>query len=199
MSLIVRAPECGHFMCDAPAVCRGLCSKHYAAKQRRENPDKIKSAKRKYHLDNRDALLEKSRVNYQATKEDRRAENYRVLYNIAVADYDKIRDFMQRHPQFHLLLNRSSWATRREAVEHRHKDGLIRGTMDCLLNQAYGLIERLYGDDTAAVLDALAEFHRNPPAPTVLGGPVYGLIGRAQKKKVMRYGPAGSVEPQPRQ
>lgn len=176
---------CESFLCDKPATCKGLCSAHY---------------KQKHHEKHRAAHNAKSAENYEATKDDRRAKHYRLFYNITPEEYERIREYMRRHPKYRKLLNKEGGprSYQREAVEHRHKDGLIRGTMAAMLNRAYGLIERLYGDDTADVLEALAEFHRNPPAEQALGQKVYGIIGKAQKKKVMKYGPDGEPVPQQR-
>lgn len=191
---------CGNFLCDKPASCKGLCRAHYAAKQRADSPDLIRERKRKWHQEHKAEMNAKSRQHYEDTKADRRSAHYRLFYNITVEEYERIRDFMRSHVKFRKLLNKEGTprSYQREAVEHRHKDGLIRGAMAVMLNRAYGLIERLYGEDTADVLEALAEFHRNPPAEQALGQKVYGLIGKAQKKKKMLYGPDGSPEPQPR-
>jgi hypothetical protein len=35
----------------------------------------------------------------------------------------------------------------------------------------------------------LADYAENPPAIAALGAPRYGLIGKAQRKKKMIYGP----------
>ena len=196
----VNNSVCQSFLCDKPATCKGLCRIHYAAKQRADNPELIKARKRKWHLDHKEERNAQSRQYYEDTKDDRRRAHYRLFYNITVEEYERIRDFMRRHPKFRKLLNKEGTprSYQREAVEHRHKDGLIRGAMAVMLNRAYGLIERLYGEDTADVLEALAEFHRNPPAEQALGQKVYGIIGKAQKKKVMKYGPDGDPVPQQR-
>jgi hypothetical protein len=89
------------------------------------------------------------------------------------------------HPEFKRLLSKTNT---RDAVEHRHRDGLIRGVMAGMLNRAYGIVERLYGNETADVLRALALFHDTHPATAALGEPRYGIIGKAMNKKVMKYG-----------
>jgi hypothetical protein len=191
MSLIVRNTQiCNAFLCGQPVSAKGLCHKHYHAKYRDDNRPRINEARREYVKEKREQVLTYNHFEGRATK-------YQKFYNITISDYDRIRAFMADHPKFKFLLNKPT-ATMREAVEHRHGDGLIRGVMASMLNRAYGLIERLYGPDTADVLEALAEFHRNPPAELALGEKVYGLIGKAQRKKEMLYGPDGSKTPRPR-
>lgn len=74
-------------------------------------------------------------------------------------------------------------------TDHCHRTGLIRGRLDWRLNKALGVIEKFAPTKTSAVLRALAEYLDHPPATTALGHPTYGLIGKAQYKKKMVYGP----------
>lgn len=122
----------------------------------------------------------------------------RVFYNITPEDFEKIRRYQSEHPVLRTLLNKPS-STKAESVEHRHKDGLIRGVMHGLTNKAYGSLEAIHGSDTPQVLRAMAEFHENPPAVAALGEAVYGLMGKAKHKKEMKYGPDGRKTPLPRQ
>ena len=73
-------------------------------------------------------------------------------------------------------------------TDHDHATGLIRGRLDWRINRAYGLLDKIKGIDIPKVLRALALYHEEPPAVTAIG-PHYGLIGKAQYKKVMVYGP----------
>lgn len=116
------------------------------------------------------------------------------LFNLFPGERDRLKQYQADHPTFKLLLNKPHHK-QREAVEHRHRDGLIRGVMMGMLNRCYGHIERLYPDNTAEVLRALADFHENPPAAVALGETVYGMIGPARKKKSPKYGPSGTPEP----
>lgn len=117
-----------------------------------------------------------------------RARRLGKLFRITPEEFKQIEDFQSAHPTYRRLLSRTG---SRNAVEHRHKDGLIRGVMAPMLNRAYGLIERLYPGDTAEVLRALADFHENPPASIALGAPRHGLLGSVKKKpKNIKYGGA---------
>ena len=75
-------------------------------------------------------------------------------------------------------------------LDHDHKTGLIRGLLNPMTNK--------FLRDDIALLEASIRYLKNPPAIAAFGGPVYGLIGKAQKKKKMLYGPDGTPEPQPR-
>jgi hypothetical protein len=83
---------------------------------------------------------------------------------------------------FRLLLGK------RLGLDHNHKTGQIRGYLDWRLNRALGLIEATTPNVYAVIL-ALAEYVKHPPAEQVLGKKRYGLIGQAKHKKKMIYGP----------
>lgn len=192
---------CEVLLCGKPAKSKGLCESHYGQKRYSEKREELKAKSRERYEENREELNEYSKAQHKKDAPRRNTLNrdyrYRTFYNITVEEYERIREYMRAHPKHQHLLNGAN-ATMREAVEHRHKDGLIRGVMATMLNRAYGVIENLYGDRTPEVLEALAEFHRRPPAEQALGEKVYGLIGRAKAKKVMKYGPTGSAVPQVR-
>lgn len=116
---------------------------------------------------------------------DKRAERDRVLYNLLPGDRALIREFQDdRDPisRAELVVNAH--------MDHCHKSGLIRGMLNPLSNKF--LIDNL------DILRASIAYLLDPPAPRALGGPVYGLIGKAQIKKVMKYGPEGLPQPLPR-
>jgi hypothetical protein len=114
-----------------------------------------------------------------------KAKNNRLmkLYRITLAERDKIRAYQAGHPQFKLLLGGKA-----EGTDHNHKTGLIRGILNWRINRAYGILENACRENLSEVLRALALFHDEPPATTVLGEKRYGLLGKAMYKKVMRYG-----------
>jgi hypothetical protein len=72
-------------------------------------------------------------------------------------------------------------------LDHCHKTGLVRGLLNPWTNKS--LI------DSVTTLQAMLAYLTDPPAPKALGETVYGLIGRAQRKKRMRYGPGGNIKP----
>jgi len=114
---------------------------------------------------------------------DARARRLKVLFRLTPEEVDKINSYQCRHKIYKLLLGK------RNSIDHRHSDGLIRGQLDWLLNRAYGLIEKVGGDRTSSILRALAVYHDSPPAVKALGEKRYGLIGKAKYKKKMVYGP----------
>jgi hypothetical protein len=74
--------------------------------------------------------------------------------------------------------------------DHDHKSGLIRGLLNPMTN-------KLLIDNRQTLINTL-KYLENPPAVAALGEKVYGLIGKAQRKKVMKYGPSGASVPHPR-
>jgi|SRR5882762_11002242 len=115
-----------------------------------------------------------------------KAKNNRLLklYRITLAERNKIRAYQASHPQFKLLLGGKA-----EGTDHNHTTGLIRGILNWQINRAYGMFERACkGKNLPDVLRALALFHEEEPATTVLGEKRYGLIGQAKYKKKMIYG-----------
>lgn len=74
-------------------------------------------------------------------------------------------------------------------LDHDHRTGLVRGLLNPMTNKF--LIDKI------DILKASIAYLEHPPAVTALGR-VYGVIGKAKKKKKMLYGPDGSPEPQPR-
>jgi hypothetical protein len=115
---------------------------------------------------------------------------------------------LQRRQGLAMLMGPSTMST---GTDHCHKTGLIRGRLDFRLNKALGLVEALTSkltpsemeymgaqnidDATAIIFDLMASYVRMKPAVTALG-PVYGLIGKAKRKKTMIYGsPDGPLPP----
>lgn len=70
-------------------------------------------------------------------------------------------------------------------VDHDHKTGLIRGLLSPFANKGLSFF-----DDDPFLLRRAADYLESPPCPTALGRKVFGLLGRAQRKKVMTYGGA---------
>ena len=108
----------------------------------------------------------------------------------------------QRGHGLSMVMGHSTMST---GTDHDHKTGLIRGRLDFRLNKAIGLVEaftskltiRDYEElgardqeaATAEVLSLLARYMTLTPAMQAVG-PVYGLIGKAKRKRKMVYGSA---------
>ena len=114
----------------------------------------------------------------------------------------------QRDHGLSMVMGHSTMST---GTDHDHKTGLIRGRLDFRLNKAIGLVEaftsKLSDEDyralgafnvtqaTAAVLQLMSSYFTLMPAVQAVG-PVYGLIGKAKRKKTMIYGsPDGPLPP----
>jgi len=109
-----------------------------------------------------------------------------LLYNLRPGERDLIRSFQNnRDPITGDLLKPNA------NLDHDHATGLARGLLNPMTNK------RLI--DNRKVLIATLKYLENPPAVAALGEEVYGLIGKAKRKKVMKYGPNGQPKPTPRQ
>jgi hypothetical protein len=114
----------------------------------------------------------------------------------------------QRDHNLAMLMGTSTLST---GTDHAHDSGLIRGRIDFRLNKALGLVEAFTSklDDagyrelgafnkdqaTAAVLQLMSAYITLMPAVQAVG-PVYGLIGKAKRKRKMIYGsPDGPLKP----
>ena len=107
------------------------------------------------------------------------------LYGLLPGERDKIREYQRGLDPITgqpLKLNAN--------LDHCHISGLCRGLLNPMTNK------RLV--DNITVLKRTLEYLENPPAVAALGEKVYGLIGKAKRKKKMRYGPMGTPDPQPR-
>ena len=114
----------------------------------------------------------------------------------------------QRSQGLAMLMGHSTLST---GTDHCHVSGLIRGRLDFRLNKALGLVEAFTNKLTAADLEYLGASNANEATANVLGllssymtlipavqaiGPVYGLIGKAKRKRKMIYGsPNGPLPP----
>lgn len=115
---------------------------------------------------------------------------------------------LQRRQGLAMLMGLSTLST---GTDHDHVTGLIRGRLDFRLNKALGLVEAFTSklqpsdldylgaatkdDATAAVLNLMSSYMSLLPAVKAIG-PVYGLIGKAKRKRKMIYGsPDGPMKP----
>lgn len=67
--------------------------------------------------------------------------------------------------------------------DHDHKTGLFRGLLSFTANKGLAFF-----DDDPHMLRRAADYLESPPAVTALGREIYGLLGKAKRKKVMVYG-----------
>jgi hypothetical protein len=120
---------------------------------------------------------------------------------LAIEDYQRVHGMG-------ILMGTSTMST---GTEHDHTTGLVRGRMDFRLNRALGMIEaftaKLSYEDmrsigvgtkdaaTAKVLRLMADYMTSRPAVQAVGA-VFGLIGKAKRKRKMIYGsPSGPMKP----
>lgn len=68
-------------------------------------------------------------------------------------------------------------------VDHCHATGKIRGLLSPWINKGLAFFE-----DDPVLLRAAAAYLESPPCTAAMGREVFGLLGRAQRKKVMTYG-----------
>lgn len=97
----------------------------------------------------------------------------RRVYNITVEEYDQI---LASQKGRCAMCGRLP-TTRRLAVDHDHKTGLVRGLLCWTCNRLLGSAH-----DSPEVLQAGADFLRTPPAVAVIGER-YGQLGRVTNKK----------------
>jgi hypothetical protein len=116
---------------------------------------------------------------------DPRAARDRLFYNLRPGERNRIREF-----QNNLDPITGEPLSPAAHMDHDHRNGLIRGLLNPLTNK--------FLIDDLAILAASIAYLENPPAPLALGESVYGLLGKAMKKKIMKYGPDGSKTPAPR-
>jgi hypothetical protein len=116
---------------------------------------------------------------------NKEADRLWELYRLTPEEQEKIEAWQREHGLGVLM----GTSTRNTGTDHCHTTGLIRGRLAFLLNKAMGCIDAFAKKDSPRILRALADYAENPPAIAALGAPRYGLIGKAQRKKKMIYGP----------
>ena len=112
-----------------------------------------------------------------------------LFYRTTPEERDAVEKVMREHPILRILLERGDGSNdARVYMDHDHTTGHIRGILGYLVNKALGTIECSYKQRTPQVLRALADYLENSPMDHECGER-YGLIGKAQRKKKMVYGP----------
>ena len=115
---------------------------------------------------------------------DHKAKRDREFYNLLPGERQKLRDAQGGVDPISL-----EPLSDHAHIDHDHKTGLIRGLLNPMTNK--------FLIDKVDILHRSIAYLENPPAVQALG-PVYGLIGKAKKKKKMLYGPDGDPVPQHR-
>lgn len=115
-------------------------------------------------------------------KDKARAKRILSLYNITPEEYDLI--LLEQGGV--CAITGEPPAKTRHSVDHRHKDGLLRGLLSWRANKGLAFF-----NDDSRLLRAAADYLDNPPAVRALGKPRYGMIGKAKtgKRKTL-YGSA---------
>jgi hypothetical protein len=101
------------------------------------------------------------------------------LYRLTEADWNKILTFQGGICPITLRLPGNVAFN----TDHCHTTGLIRGLLSPWANKGLA-----YFDDDPDQLRRAADYLENPPAVTALGRKVFGLLGKAKRKKKMIYG-----------
>ena len=115
----------------------------------------------------------------------------RKLFRITLAEWNKIKEFQEKHPIYARLLGD------RLSTDHCHASGRVRGILSSDVNYAIGRLERVTKGKMADVLEALTLYFRENPATLALGRTPYGLLGKAKVKKKMVYG-SSDADKEPR-
>lgn len=125
----------------------------------------------------------------KAASSKQRATRLMLLFKLTEEDWAII-DKFQKHV---CGITGNPPGKTRLSVDHDHLTGLVRGLLTARVNRGLAMF-----NDDPKLLRAAAEYLENPPAVKALGRMVYGLIGRAKRKKVMTYGPPVPKTPKKR-
>lgn len=116
---------------------------------------------------------------------DAKQKRDQELYNLLPGERQKIREYQNDlDPITGAPLKPNA------NLDHDHRTGLIRGLLNPMTNKT--LV------DDISILERSIEYLRDPPAIAALGERVHGLVGKAQRKRKMLYGPNRSDRPEPR-
>jgi Recombination endonuclease VII len=164
---------------DRAYYAKDLCVQCYRLKY---NP--------KYYKENKDVMIE-LQVEY--------AKNNKEKKRKAVRKYTLWQYFRLTPEEWETILKYQGGVcaisgkppvTRALAADHDHKTGKVRGALSLNINRGLA-----YFSDDPVLLRKAADYLENPPASRALGKEVFGLIGKAKKKKTMIYGsPNGPIK-----
>lgn len=116
------------------------------------------------------------------------ARRDKALFNLESGERGKVLTFQDNKCAITKL------PSRRLSMDHCHKTGLVRGLIDWNINRSLAAF-----NDNPQWLRNAADFLERPTVSQALGEDVYGVVGKISRKaKNRRYGPTGSITPQPR-
>jgi hypothetical protein len=154
------------------------------AKYYRKNRTAILQQKKEYAEENKEAISEQ-RKEYAKENRDvirKRGRKYRLwkLFRLTPEEWETILKYQDGV----CAISGKPPVTKALAADHDHKTGKIRGALTMDMNRGLAFFK-----DDPILLRKAADYLENPPAVAALGKEVYGLIGKAQLKKKMIYGP----------
>ena len=107
-----------------------------------------------------------------------RAKRLMDCFNLTIEMWESIDKYQN---SVCALCGKKQKSGKRLAVDHRHRDGLIRGHLCSECNRLLGKIESCGW--TEETLIRLMDYFRCPPAVKALGKEVFGYPGRVGTKK----------------
>jgi hypothetical protein len=177
---------------DRPHYAKGKCRQCYmivqSPKYYRKNRKAILEQKKEYAEENKEAISEQ-RKEYARENKDvirNRGRKYKLwkLFRLTPEEWETILKYQGGV----CAISGKPPVTRALAADHDHKTGRIRGALAMDMNRGLAFFR-----DDPALLRKAADYLENPPAIAALGREVYGLLGKAQLKKKMVYGPPKKV------
>ncbi len=173
---------------DRPHYAKGKCRQCYMIGRQkryyRENREALLEQKKEYAEKNKEKISEQRKEYARENKDVIRARGrkYRLwkLFRLTPEEWDTILKYQGGV----CAISGKPPITKALAADHDHKTGKIRGALTMDMNRGLAFFR-----DDPELLRRAADYLENPPAVAALGKEVYGLIGKAQLKKKMVYGP----------
>jgi len=108
---------------------------------------------------------------------DGRARRLKTLFSLTIKEYDKI----LTHQKGVCAICKKPPKTRKLAVDHNHKTGLVRGLVCWRCNSALGKF-----DDDPVLIEQALTYLINPPATEALGEERIGRTGKVKRRSLKR-------------
>ncbi len=96
------------------------------------------------------------------------------LFRLTAEDYDRI---LAHQGGVCYVCGKPPKSSKRLAVDHDHRSGLVRGLLCNFCNRAIGVLR-----DNLEKFARIVEYLRSPPATAALGGERFGIKGRTSNK-----------------